>query len=909
MSSSHYSSKTIFLLKIFGLDDLNFYVDQNYSIKINHKSKTYSINPSQIQKIIKKNNLFTSDMILNFSEGNVVFNSLSKKQFNFLFLKINLLKDNLLFKQALSDFEGILKFKFYVNRKKIINWKNKYQNIYELIQKLEVDHVSSEEKKFLEFYNSIEKVVDKKNIKFIKDEKDNLKSFFDKLEDSPLTEAQRDSIVTDDDANLIVAGAGTGKTSTVMGKMSYLIKQNIVQPKEILALAYGKDAAAEMRDRVEKNSGKKIEIRTFHSFGLNLMQNILDEKIKISDVALYDRSLLSLIAQIIAEMMKNNKTKNLVFNFISKHRYPAKYLEDFNKEADYFRYLRKFDPETLEGVRVKSFEELLIADWLTLNGISYEYERPYEIQTASRLRNQYRPDFFIRFDEAKEDKGIYLEHFGIGKDGKTAPQINSVTYNQGIVWKRNQHKKNGTTLIETYSWERQEGVLLDNLKKKLELHGIKCDPNNPKIVKKLINQRNVNQKLISLIKDFLNVFKEGQYTEKELYDYSLTLSKEEKDRCECFLQLFFEVFKIYTNYLKRRKEIDFADLIVYATDAIKNNKVKLNFKRIIVDEYQDISRGRFRMLKSIIDQSEDCRIMCVGDDWQSIYGFAGSDIKMTLEFENLVGYFSRIDLDKTFRFSQPILNVSSKFIQKNPNQLKKNIIANESKVEKPIEIYFPDPGKEINYEDVFKLIDKERPKNKTWEVLLLGRYNFTNPEIPSSILNKFKKLNIKFMTIHKSKGLGADAVVILDLTAGRLGFPGHIESDPLMKMVIAGEKEFENSEERRVFYVGITRAKQKIILCTDAFNQSEFVNELLNDEYPEVFSQTLSEVQNFICPKCHGGSMILKYPNRLNGYAWRCSLHPYCDGKAKFCENCKTSPKNDYNICLNINCRPANSLN
>ena len=119
--------------------------------------------------------------------------------------------------------------------------------------------------------------------------------------------------------------------------------------------------------------------------------------------------------------------------------------------------------------------------------------------------------------------------------------------------------------------------MLDNLKKKLELHGIKCDPNNPKIIKKLINQRNVNQKLISLIKDFLNVFKEGQYTEKELYDYSLTLSKEEKDRCECFLQLFFEVFKIYTNYLKRRKEIDFADLIVYATDAIKNNKVKLNF--------------------------------------------------------------------------------------------------------------------------------------------------------------------------------------------------------------------------------------------------------------------------------------------------------------------------------------------
>jgi len=908
MALNHHLSKVIFIYKFFGLDDLNLYIDKE-TVSILHKSKKYIIVPDKIKKIIKKNNFFTSDMTLNFSNGDVNISSLSDKQFNFLFLKLSLLKDYQLIADSFSDYDNILNQNLFINRKKILNWKSKYQGPYNLTKQLAQNHLSAEETRFLNYYSSLEESVQKKNIQFIESEKKKLKTFFDKLENSPLTDAQRVSIITDDDANLIVAGAGTGKTSTVMGKMSYLIKENIVNPNEILALAYGKDAAAEMRDRVVKNSGKEIEIRTFHSFGLNLMQNVLEERIKISDVALHPSSLLSLIAQIIAEMMKDERSRSLVFNFISKHRYPAKYLEDFNKYADYCKYLRKFEPETLEGVRVKSFEELLIADWLTLNAISYEYERPYEVKTSSRLKNQYRPDFFIRFDESKEDKGIYLEHFGIGKNGKTAPQIDSVSYNQGIVWKRQQHKKNGTVLIESYSWERQEGTLLQNLEQKLSLHGIKCEPNNPKVIKKLISQRNVNQKLIALIKDFLNVFKEGQYTEQELYSYSESLSQGEKERCDCFLELFFEFYKIYTNYLKRRQEIDFADLIVYATNAIKNNKVKLNFKRIIVDEYQDISRGRFRLLKSIIDQSDDCRIMCVGDDWQSIFGFAGSDIKMTLEFEKLIGYYSRIDLDKSFRFSEPILNVSSKFIQKNPNQLRKKITASDSKTKKPIEIYVPDPGKEIDFEHVFNLIEKDRPKDKTWEVLLLGRYRFTDPEIPDSIRNKFKKLNIKFMTIHKSKGLGADAVVILDLTAGRLGFPGHIESDPLMKMVIAGEKEFENSEERRVFYVGLTRAKQKIILCTEHYNQSEFIGELTTDDYPEVFSEDFSKIPNFICPKCAGGSMILKYPKRLNGYAWRCSLHPYCGSKAKFCDICKTSPKNDRGICLNMSCHPSKNLN
>ena len=234
----------------------------------------------------------------------------------------------------------------------------------------------------------------------------------------------------------------------------------------------------------------------------------------------------------------------------------------------------------------------------------------------------------------------------------------------------------GTILIETYSWERMEGVILDNLKKKLIEKGIKINPNNPEVEKQIFEKAEINKRkgsLVTLLNDFLNIYKEGQYNMEEL---SVALSKiklTERNRYESFLEIFYEIFNKYQFYLKQRQEIDFADMIKIGTKALQKNKYITNFKRIIVDEYQDISRGRYRLLKELILKQSDCRIMCVGDDWQSIYAFGGSDIKYTFDFEKIFGKAARIDLDKSFRFSQPILDVSSRFIQKNPLQLKKKI--------------------------------------------------------------------------------------------------------------------------------------------------------------------------------------------------------------------------------------------
>ena len=881
------------ILKFLGAKTLNLKVN-NLEINSIHKSSS-KFDITQIKKLKIKKGLLFNDLEVLLDTHSIVFKKLTKKQSKYLQFKFKNLRNII---KALDDIKYLTNSQKFINHRLIVKWISEYK---ELLRELNIfakqkSALGIDELKILKFYTNYEKLINNCNDTFIKSELKKFKPLFDRIETHPLSLAQRKSIVTDEDSTLVVAGAGTGKTSTVVGKVSYLIKKKEIISDEILALAYGKDAAKEMRERVKEKTGEDIEIRTFHSIGRSIVQYYEGSKNKISDAATSEYVNKNLITNILREMLKNEKTRNLVMSFISYHRYPAKYLEDFKTNTDYFEYLRKHEPETLKGERVKSFEELLIADWLYLNGVYYEYEYPYEHKTSSMQRNQYRPDFFL--GDSK-----YLEHFGINKEGRTAPQINSYEYNQSIVWKRNLHRQKRTTLIETYSWERQEGVILKNLEKKLSDIGISIKPNDPKIIKELFEREDVNKKLVSLVADFLQIFKEGQYTIKEISNNIPRINKSEIERYQVFIDLFDEVFKRYQDYLMKRQELDFADLISKSTDILNKTNFKTKFKRIIVDEYQDISRGRYKLLKALIKKQKDCRIMCVGDDWQSIYGFNGSDIRFTFDFEKVFGKTSRIDLDKSFRFTQPILDVSSRFIQKNPLQLKKKITSKPSTFKKTIEIIENEFGNQEYLYEVFKKINLDRPNNKKWDVIILGRYNHIEKEIPDDLKSKYKQLNIKFMSIHKSKGLGADVVVILKMESGKYGFPGSMENDPIMNLVRADEQDFANAEERRVFYVALTRAKQKIFMCANSYFPSTFIEELKSEEYPEV-SFDISSVNKALlaCPKCTNGKLFLKYPKRENGYAWVCSLSPYCDGKAKFCKECKKLPGTDKDSCLDPGC-------
>ncbi len=721
------------------------------------------------------------------------------------------------------------------------------------------------------------------NDSFIKSESLKWNSLFERLEENPLTNKQIESVVTEEDATLVVAGAGTGKTSSVVGKIGYLIESERAKPEDILALAFNRDAAQEMRERVLEKTGNKVEIRTFHAFGKYLIENNLREKIKIADFERFERAKLAHINSLISEMYASENEARLIVNFLSYHRYPAKFREDFNQNKDYLSYLSKVEPVTLNDEWVKSFEEVLIADWLTIHGVKYEYERPYEYKTSSMKRRQYQPDFYL------VDYDIYLEHFGIDKNGKTAPWIDSIVYNKSIKWKRDLHKKNKTKLIETYSWERMDGTLSKNLKIKLEDAGVNIEKIDIKELQKRFQERRVNERLVSLISDFLSVFKEGLWTIEELDQNIEKKNSSEFLRVKSFTEIFKSFYSKYQNHLSKKGEIDFADLIVKATNLIQTGKIKPTFSHIIVDEFQDISRGRSKFLKSIRQGNHDCKLMCVGDDWQSIYGFTGSDVQITTKFGENFGAFKRVDLDRTFRFRQPIIDASARFIQKNPSQLRKKIIGREGQSEKEIEVI---TASEIEIEEelfnLLKRIKREKSKGKKVSVLMLGRYNFTEPEFIEALSEKYNSIDVSFMTIHKSKGLQADYVVILGLENAKFGFPGSIATDPIMGLIRPSEEEYEDAEERRVFYVALTRAKEKVFLINPP-NPSKFLTEIMN--YEEVQLNNLSVNADCTCPECSSGDLILKFPNRKNGYAWKCSFGRYCKGEAKFCKACGRYPE------------------
>jgi DNA helicase-4 len=437
------------------------------------------------------------------------------------------------------------------------------------------------------------------------------------------------------------------------------------------------------------------------------------------------------------------------------------------------------------------------------------------------------------------------------------------------------------------------------LHRKLTEAGVHLDSSGGKQVEKLISQREINKKLISLLKNFLVVFKEGQWTFEDIDKSISNLEDSDRRRALSFLNLFKPLFERYENYLQNRGEIDFSDLIRKATEYLESGLAKVFFRRIIVDEYQDISRGRYRLLKNLLKQTEDTRIMCVGDDWQSIYGFTGSDIRMTTSFESLFGFTSRVDLDQTFRFTQPILDSSARFVQTNPIQIKKSIKAREPRLKKSIEIIGYEIDGSIDLKKLFKKIDQDRPKKDCWTVMLLGRYKFNEPNSWKEDAKQFESLKIEFLTIHKSKGLGADVVVVLGLKVGMYGFPGEIPSDPLMNLVLPAEEEFPRAEERRVLYVAMTRAKEKVFLVSDKSNPSEFIDEL--KDYPEIHISEgqLARNGSYTCEECKCGRLVLAFPNRINGYAWQCSLNPYCPGKSKFCSKCMEAPLSQ---CMNPDC-------
>ncbi|WP_409201337.1 UvrD-helicase domain-containing protein [Paracoccus aurantius] len=729
---------------------------------------------------------------------------------------------------------------------------------------------------------------------FVTAELERWNEFFDTIESKPLTPEQRLSVVVDEDATLVLAGAGSGKTSVITAKAAYLVKAGIRQPEEILLLAFAKNAAEEMSERVEARSGGPVVARTFHAIAYDVIGIVEGSKPALADHATDDLAFTNLIKQILKDLVHRlSDVSKAIIQWFAHFLVEPKTEWEFKTKHEFYTHMEAQDLRTLQGEKVKSYEELQIANWLYENGVAYEYEPLYEHKIPKTGRRDYQPDFRLT------ESGIYIEHFGVRRhkmaDGRerlvTAPFVDRDEYLAGMEWKRQIHAENETNLIETYSYERQEGRLLTGLAEKLAPYvTLNPLPANT-IYDRIVELKQVDD-FSKLLGTFLRKFKSGGYTldDCEAKSESMTLGR----RARAFLDVFAPVFAEYQKRLGGR--IDFEDMILRAARYVETGRYVSPFRHILVDEFQDISQSRARLLKALKAQHPDVRIFAVGDDWQSIFRFAGSDIHLMRHFgeefggnfDGQTGVHRTVDLGRTFRSIDQIAFAARTFVLRNPAQIEKKIVPAGAATEPAIRIVTVSKGEdEQRLSSVLEAIaTKLEGRSQPESVLLLGRYRYLEPDM-RGLKHDFPQLRISFKTIHASKGLEADHVILLNADSGRTGFPSEIVDDPLLSLVSPEEEAFQNAEERRVMYVAMTRARHTLTILASKARPSSFVTELRNDPAYGIAAALGAEAKAYLCGKC--GGRLLGVTGKDGRIWYRCEHVQHCGNLLPACPSCGTA--------------------
>lgn len=714
---------------------------------------------------------------------------------------------------------------------------------------------------------------------------------FDTFESHPLTREQRRAIVTDEDATLVLAGAGSGKTSVITAKAGYLLQSGTRKPNEILILAFARDAAREMSRRLQEKCCEHLEASTFHALAYNIIGTVEGCKPALAAHATDEKAFLYLIKTILRDQVHSgNAVSKSIIRWFSYARAEQKDAWDFKTKHDYYQFIEKSDLRTLQGELVKSFEELMIANWLFENGIAYEYEPVYEHSVSESGYKKYCPDFrLIR-------SGIYIEHFGVRRrmksDGTmeltTAPFVDRTTYLKQMEWKRRVHNQQGTTLVQTYSYERQEGRLLEALAEKTAPYE-EQEPRAPETLFDRIVELNQADSFTQLLGTFLRHYKGGGYVIRDCREKANRLKF--GIRAKEFLAIFEVVHMEYQRRLNGR--IDFDDMMTRAADYIERGDYVSPFKHILVDEFQDLSRGRARLIKALKAQHSDARLFAVGDDWQSIYHFAGSDVNLMRcfgrefggAFDNEIDVHRVVDLGRTFRSVDEIAQIARRFILKNPAQLDKTIIpvgTAETPALKVVSVVQQDVDQTLA--EILRSLSVDWNDGNRTTVLLLGRYRHCAPDQLSQFRRQCPHLDITYKTIHASKGLEADHVILLNLFRGRSGFPSETVDDPLLSLVSPDTESFENAEERRVLYVALTRARRTVTLISLKSRPSAFVTELLNDPGYGLVQEGDNQLDHHTCGECGGDLSAFR---ARDGQMWyRCEHTRLCGNALPACQVC-----------------------
>ncbi|WP_076588902.1 DNA helicase IV [Vibrio ostreicida] len=575
------------------------------------------------------------------------------------------------------DVQGFQRQPCFLTHSKVNTWLDKlHRNFAEMEMTLDDAVLRLPEKMsvILPWITQTDETMRERNQAWMKTELENWTVLFSQIESSPLNLSQQQAVLLNDDNNLVLAGAGSGKTSVLTARVAYLLQSHLAQAPEILMLAFGRDAADEMKQRLEQKIGlsaEHVSVNTFHQLGLLILNQVENEPVTISPIALNEDLKLA-----------------WCIDWLKKH-------------------------------------------WMT--------------PTAFKRWQKHLQKWPIAYLAGDDELGSHVENAKL------------------IAWLNRQLN---------------------------QLAALGC------------TKKDIQQKLV------------------DHQDYT---------RLNSELSLVWPCYQAWQEMLKNQGHIDFNVMITRATQYVAKGKFNPPWKYIMIDEYQDISPQRLALVDALCQQTHDpgCVLFAVGDDWQSIYEFAGADVDLTTGFSDRFPYSTLHHLDTTYRFNSQIGDVANRFIQTNPNQIEKRLSSAKQQKTKAVALA---PSQSVE-----KILDELNSKAKAVQhVLLLARNHYHKPELFDEWKKQFSMLSLAFMTCHASKGKEADFVVILSVDEGQ--FPARVKAVHIDGALSKSNDAFPYAEERRLFYVSLTRAKKKVwVTYTGA--GSSFVRELREQGYPVIVSK------------------------------------------------------------------------
>lgn len=728
--------------------------------------------------------------------------------------------------------------------------------------------------------------VARRNEKHTVDELAACKDLFDRVESKPLTEEQARAVVCFDNRVQVVASAGSGKTSTMVAKAAYAIDRKLVAPEQIVLLAFNKSAAGELEERAQrafKRLGMEevsVDAMTFHALGIHIIGHATGKKPRVPTWGSEKTEGLRKLGELIDQLKDRSasfRTQWDMFRLVFGHNTPS--FGAPSPEDDWDGAKRRGGLRTLRGEIVKSVDECVIANWLFYNGVEYAYEQDYAFETATSDHSQYQPDFYY------PEIDLYHEHFALDKRGQPPKEFRN--YLDGVRWKRAEHQRRGTECIETSSHQLWTGQLFKHLTKALKARGIRLDPNPDRPLPENGKAPLEHADLVELMRSFICHAKSNSLSQEDLAQRLLKMPEESfRHRHRLFLQLAGPVRDAWDAALAKARGIDFEDMLNQAAEHLEQGRYLSPYNLVLADEFQDASWARARLCLALVKEPGR-HLFAVGDDWQSINRFAGADVSVMTGFRDWCGQGQELRLEQTFRCPQALCDVSSHFVSKNPSQLRKQV-RSSTPAYGPVLQAFQVPHKSQLQNAIRKhLADLHHALTKGYappgrngkaSVFILGRYNADRQYVPDHWRREFGDLlEVTFLSMHSSKGMEADYVVLPGMV--RRGFPNLRREDPVLSLAMPGSDAYYLSEERRLFYVALTRARRSVAMFTVQGQVSIFLDELVEGGWVTLTDTEGEPIQERRCPVCKQG-VIIQRSGRY-GQFLGCTNFPNCNHKPR----------------------------